>query len=427
MPRNPWFDVRIKDVDLLRDYLHTEVGGAARRADVMTPEAEHSLAEVALFRLTYLYWPMLREQMRSLLIEENPLAGVSLLLIKGDTRREALRRAVEELLGDGFDRAFERYPELGRLDGIFRADLERIADEVCALVRSQRHEIAEQFFSRTDVGRITALSLPMREDPRTRPGGRMRLFVDTEAGRLVYKPHDLAHHKVFERIAGWLFPELGLDTKLLHGQDAWLMEFVPQDLPRTHDELLDYARHAGMEVALFCALGSTDLHRANFIPRGTVPVPVDLEQLLPDLGSSCSADPEKWLAVEMFPDDKRLSFLRIPLGEDKCACEYADSLLKGFADGFERIMECRTELLERLAQDGDMVLRSSVGTTFDMTFRILHRSFAEDCLVSHDARKAYFNRIGRRVQGKERQAIWAWERSNVISSPRLSASPLPTA
>lgn len=319
--RNSWHDVTDADLDVLRDYLRPEVDGAGRRAEVMTPEAEQALSKVVLVRLTYLYWPMLREGMRQILLEQNPLAGISLRLVKGAERREALRRAAEGLLGDGLGPAFERYPELGRLDGIFRGDLERLADEICAIVRTQRPAIAQQFFAGADVGRISSLSLPMNQDPRTRPGGRMRLFVDTEAGRFLYKPYDLAHHGAFERIAGWLFPELGLDTALLQADDAllqagdaWLMAYVAQDLPKGGEELQSYARHAGLEVALFCTLGSADLHRGNFIVRGTVPVPIDLEQLLPYPDVSIGVDAETWLAAQLFPDDKRLSFLRIPLG-----------------------------------------------------------------------------------------------------------------
>jgi type 2 lantibiotic biosynthesis protein LanM len=118
-------------------------------------------------------------------------------------------------------------------------------------------------------------------------GGRTVLACELSSGEhVVYKPRTLQPEKAFYCFINWL-NQRGLSLKLkslrlldrvTHG---WMeaVEFAPC---RSVSEVQRFYRRAGMLLAAFHALATTDVHRENLIASGEHPVAVDLETLLND-------------------------------------------------------------------------------------------------------------------------------------------------
>lgn len=122
-----------------------------------------------------------------------------------------------------------------------------------------------------------------RGDPHR--GGRSVAIVELGDGqKVVYKPRPMAVDYHFQELIRWLGQEgLAPDLRPIHivdrGSDGW-SEIVEHAECESEEEVVDFHRRLGALLALFHALGSSDIHRENLIASGAHPVVVDLETAL---------------------------------------------------------------------------------------------------------------------------------------------------
>jgi lantibiotic modifying enzyme len=116
-------------------------------------------------------------------------------------------------------------------------------------------------------------------------GGRSVVIVELGDGkRIVYKPRPMAVDLHFQELIRWLnreglWPALRPIRILDRGAYGW-SELVEQKECESAGEVADFYRRLGALLALFHALGSSDIHQENLIAAGAHPVVVDLETAL---------------------------------------------------------------------------------------------------------------------------------------------------
>jgi lantibiotic modifying enzyme len=116
-------------------------------------------------------------------------------------------------------------------------------------------------------------------------GGRSVVIAELGDGqRIVYKPRPMAVDLHFQELIRWLNRE-GLRPALRpirildRGAYGW-SELVEHQECGSAGEVADFYRRLGALLALFHALGSSDIHQENLIAAGAHPVVVDLETAL---------------------------------------------------------------------------------------------------------------------------------------------------
>lgn len=116
-------------------------------------------------------------------------------------------------------------------------------------------------------------------------GGRRVAILTCRAGQLVYKPRSLAGDAALAAAAARLSPylehgcALRLPTILLRPSHGW-QEHVSAVSMTDFAQVRRHRYRLGAFLALFAALGSTDLHHENVIAVGEHPMFIDLETVL---------------------------------------------------------------------------------------------------------------------------------------------------
>jgi len=147
-----------------------------------------------------------------------------------------------------------------------------------------------------DGGAFRILELDGRRSDRHRGGRSVVEMRLSSGGAVFYKPRPVAAEVAFGVLIDWLrargFEYEGrLPTVIDRGSYGW-MEGVTRSPCTSTQEFALYYRQAGLLLALFHGLGSTDVHFDNLIAAGPHPVPVDLETLVgPVLGSGGARSP----------------------------------------------------------------------------------------------------------------------------------------
>ena len=111
--------------------------------------------------------------------------------------------------------------------------------------------------------------------------GRSVTIFTTDAGKLVYKPHDL---RVDEQLYGFVerfFGDfVGIPRAIAFGSQFGVCEFVEKRRAEGEREAKRFWYHMGGLAAFAKLLGSTDLHFQNILCYQTMPYIIDLETML---------------------------------------------------------------------------------------------------------------------------------------------------
>ena len=400
-----WSELTDQASALLTERFHVTLPGAEHRRDVLTEEGEASLCRICALRLMYLHWPLIRRKMTPYLQQINPLASISTDLVDEAEIMGALRYVLQDLDRAGKEALYAEYPVLPQLEDLLCDKMKRLADRICENIRRQREQIAADFFSGKDFGRIIHISPTNPKDAHSRPGGGMPLFITAEHGKFLFKPSDISPHVVFAQIMNAVFPELGKEPAVLIRGDSSFMEYIPAEYPETDEEIRAYSYNSGLESALFFALLSEDMNGRNFIPQKNRPVPIDLEYLLPcphdSRANSIPKSVERLLCIQ----EPERSVLGVQFGDGKTVYDEPDMFLSGFAHGYRRIMEQRDTILAILKQNGIMILRAQ-NLPVTLIFTILHDSVRPGCLRSADARESYLQNVGAQLSGSKEKVDW---------------------
>lgn len=189
------------------------------------------------------------------------------------------------------------------------------------------------------------------------------LIINTNSGRFVYKKHDCRtdvwlHDFLMHFFVGHVYsPKCWADS-----DNCGFCEFIDRR-DCSKDELSDYCENLGRIASISCALGLSDLHTANYISRGSVPVLIDAEMLFQPLNLNIIDE----FLYERFSDEDYNYYLNRSVlrycnidsflkGIEPDA-DLLDSFLKGFSLGYDCIMKNKNKILQELDKAQDFQVR----------------------------------------------------------------------
>lgn len=204
------------------------------------------------------------------LTPDNPFAGLPELLTADERKNAAdtLRQQIEygkltvpELLIETLTRQLE-----GVTDGFI---------EMLSRMDENRNAICEALTDGKIYHTIDDITL---EDGDTHNNGRRVIIVHTDAGKLVYKPHDMRGDEQVYMLAKRFFDEfVGIPKSVAFGRSFGVCEFITKRRPEGNEEAERFYYSLG-GLTLFAKLfGSTDLHHTNIFSCGSKPYIIDLE------------------------------------------------------------------------------------------------------------------------------------------------------
>jgi type 2 lantibiotic biosynthesis protein LanM len=144
---------------------------------------------------------------------------------------------------------------------------------------SDRRHLAKLYGS--DPGELRELAFGAGDSHRK---GRTVAILQTEAGRIVYKPRSLAIDIGLQNFVETLAVDHGNGLvirvpKALDFDDHGWVEFIPHCYASGPAELKDFYHGIGQWLAIMRLVGGNDLHAENLIAHGRHPVIVDCETL----------------------------------------------------------------------------------------------------------------------------------------------------
>jgi type 2 lantibiotic biosynthesis protein LanM len=185
---------------------------------------------------------------------------------------------------------FREYPVLARLVGTASQFAADAGLELMSRFTDDRAAIVAELLGGEDPGPAVAVDNSLG-DPHRR--GRSVAAVRFANGRtVIYKPRDLAAHRLLGEVADWLnqrVPDCGLRLPRVLARPGygWL-EFVDYRPLRSIEAAASFYRRTGALLAALYVLQVTDIHCENIIAHGDQPVLIDAETLfhpaLPTLG-----------------------------------------------------------------------------------------------------------------------------------------------
>lgn len=298
----------------------------------------------------------------------------------------------------------EQYP------GVF---LERYA--------AHRAEIGARFFDGRDPGEIiTASGVGDRH-----LHGASVLRVGTEAGELYYKPRDCSCTDFLSELNTALFGER-MTPEQISGRGYAFQKALTPEIPAEGAPRTTYYQRLGRLLAVFYALGSTDMHRGNVLAVGEHPVTVDTETLLcgraPGIGGTgeFSVDygdifPEYRASVGECMVLPRFYSLRqnSPMLLKGCdPTDYADAFLGGFLEGYRRLAERRDFIFDLLDRYRDMPFRYVMRST--RGYNAIIRAYFN--AAGSAEREEALRRLDRGLSGDELirwRPVLEWERESI--------------
>ena len=230
--------------------------------------------EDALKRIVELVAGNTTTHMVSQTVTDNPFAATFPDLITDAERAQALD-AIRKQLDSGAMTLPEPLVEclelqLGYATSAFLEALDRLVnnrDAICdALLGGRRFQTID------DIELSTG---------DTHNCGRSVAIFHTDAGKLVYKPHDLRVDEILYEFVERFFGDfVGVPRPIAFGSQFGVCEFVEKRRAEGESEAESFWYHMGGLAALAKLLGSTDLHFQNILCCQTMPYIIDLETML---------------------------------------------------------------------------------------------------------------------------------------------------
>lgn len=208
--------------------------------------------------------------------------------------------------------------------------------------------------------------------------GRSVTVLQTDAGKLVYKPHDMRGDAHIYAIAQRFFPEFaGIPKCVAFGDSFGVCEFIEKQRSEGEEAARTFWYHMGGMAAFMKLLGSTDMHVENVTCNGGKPYILDLETVLspilknedyliqqPELSVLKGRSLYLSCVLPNSPKGKEYSVL-MNTGEDDCApvvngekvsvIAYLDAFMEGYDTVYRRAVEKREEVAKMLREIPDTV------------------------------------------------------------------------
>ncbi len=351
----------------IREALEEVTARRREEAELFAPEALEALETFCRDRLI-----QTEEQAVGQLIREKSMKdpGFMLRIFQGQEEKmilECTAEVREELLRDGGETLYARFPVLREKEEIILADWKAAAGEFMTHLARARQEISRQLFGGRPIGRVTGLRLGAGDIHRH---GRMVIGVSTDAGRCYYKPRDCTLDAAWRELTERWFSDATCAPVVVTGEGFGFHSELVHAGVETEEDIDRFYRHFGMLAALFQALGTTDMHCQNFISCGTKPCAVDLETVLgqedgqeedpilsfPPTGDIMNSPARSKLLPELVSHNLLLSALYVETEENAglprlrgkpVTVEGREKVfIAGYREGYARILAHREEMEE---------------------------------------------------------------------------------
>ena len=198
--------------------------------------------------------------------------------------------------------------------------------------------------------------------------GRSTTIVSTNAGKFVYKPHDVSIDLRSAELTERFFPDVMQSPSVLCYKEYGFSEFVKNEPASTPEAAGRYYRRLGGMAAVVQMLGSYDLHHSNVLARNEYPVIIDYETMIaPGAGPAArglkkeigysllysSLMPMRHGRIEgsiLFATDEENPSAPVVDGRKLSVKDYPDEFIGGFRDTYMSCLSRRDEIREFLSE-----------------------------------------------------------------------------
>lgn len=255
--------------------------GAADSLEQLSPRALADLERALLARLCGAVGPCLQTRFSLERILHHPRLVLHPDFYQGQMGEEVYATFIAGLRAADMLRFFEDYPAAARLLGVLLEQWITSVTELLERLRRDRPEL-DRRLGLTAAAPVASIEGDV-SDPHN--GGRSVLILTFPGGqRLVYKPRSVTPEVYFsaliDRLSELGLPRLFPRTFALERPGYGWVEYVERRDCGAREEVDAYYGRLGALLAVFYALGASDLHHENLIAHGAFPVPIDLETLL---------------------------------------------------------------------------------------------------------------------------------------------------
>ena len=333
--------------------------------------AAEMIAEGRISRVLHMTEPALSHLFYEYLSDEDRLDLY--LSDETDVRLSSYREAFAQRVAED-DGAFlkERLPQLITVirNGCARYDAS--VAELVARMDAAYEEICTNLMEGNAFREVTAIT-PDSGDVHNR--GRATAVITTDAGKIVYKPHDVGIDVFSGKLIGRFFADIMRAPRVCAFEDHGFAEFIENHPADTEESARKYFHNLGGLAAAVLMLGSSDLHHTNVLSEGTCPVIIDYELMMTpgrgirnegyrrELAESLlysSLMPSRHGDTEssiLFAADADNPGAPVVDGIRRTVLDYPDAFLAGFRSCYRRCMEQKEELKRALRSAGPAAVR----------------------------------------------------------------------
>ncbi len=423
--------------DELYRFLDKRVGDEASllaKEYSLNRKAASSIAGLLRRRLISLTAPVVSQMYQDQIKKINPLAECSDIFVNEEQRTEAVR-LLSSALSDISD-IFREYPKLQYYCTRITDNFRNFMKLFFMRLSENRKQIEQILLKGKEMGEAVSFSA---DGADCHMHGACALKVETEGGSFFYKPRDCSINVMYNEIIEAVFKGMLVSPSLVKGEGFAFEEAVEIKPVSSEAEVSMYYRNFGYLLALFGALGSTDMHYENIIAYGGFPVAVDLETIVTPLAdllrdtdlksideiNEITLDLHLSVAntmvlptmlqgkVQMSPLIKEDALSLPELNGKRIAVfGYEQELIRGYEQGYDLILEHRQDILDILSKYGGIstryVLRAS--SYYAITLNELH---SPDFLNAPDKAEHELDKLNDRfsyLSPGEQEKLTTWER-----------------
>ncbi len=389
-----------------------------RKADAASILSEQALSDFSralfyrLYRASFGFLSALTEEEIS---RRSPSAALDPSQLTAELIRDASEKALIRLRSD--EALAENYP-------LFRQDLCGIADtfrlvteEMLERILFNKSRIEARLLAGKTFSRITGLP-PLDSDSHN--SGRATTVVITDAGRFVYKPHDIRGDELIASVLADILPDTAyIPACVTSGAEYGFSEFIENRPASGRKEAGQFYYRMGKLTALLTVLGSSDLHELNMLASGAYPAPIDLEVLfstgIPRVQAAYRNIFENTAAFdnlrsilhtgamphqpvpgrEMSPlfDRSRHNLCAPVINGEKCSvCDFEEAFTDGFEQAYRCVFAKQEILMQHLDAGADVRYRIYFHNT-PFYEEVLSKLSEPAAFVSAEKREAIVDRI----------------------------------
>ena len=240
--------------------------------------------------------------------------------------------------------------------------------------------------------------------------GRTTSIITTDAGKLVYKPHDVRIDLKSYQLIDTFFSDVMKAPKVLSYDSFGFVEFIENKPSDTDAAARKYFYNLGGFVSIVQMLGSTDLHHNNVLANGDKPVVIDYELMITPssrkqddslandfnysiyfstLMPARRGDTE--LSILFGRDDGNLSAPVVD-GHRKIITDYPKEFFSGFECIYRRCMEHKDEIKEYILSMKNLYVRHIYRGT-KVYSELLQKTLEPAWVEAPDVKKSLFEAL----------------------------------